>query len=213
MNSEFNKGPYSQSYGFSSGHVWMWELDHKEDWVPKDWSFWTVLLEKSLQSSLDCKKMKPVNSKGNQPWILTGRTDAEVEAPILWPYDGKSWLTRKDSDAGKGWKQEEKGTTEDEMVGWHHWLNGCEFEQALADGEGQGNLACCRSEVTKSQTQLSYWTRPKMKWHYVFLLMKSISILGLWAKSSLFGYPVFQQTTYSIKERVKKKMHTQTCLL
>ena len=134
---------HSQSYGFSSRHVWMWQLDHKEGWTLKNWCFWTVVLEKTLESPLDCKEIKPVHPKGNQSWIFIGRTDVEAEAPILWPPDAKSWLIRKDPDAGKDWRQEEKGTIEDEMVGWHHWLNGHEFEQAPGDGEGQGSLACC----------------------------------------------------------------------
>ena len=120
-----NKGPSSQSYGFSSSHVWMWELDYKEHWVPKNWCFWTVVLEKTLESPLDCKESKPVYSKGNQSWIFIERTVVEAEIPILWLPDGKSWLFWKDPDAGK-W--EEKGRTEDEMVGWHHQLNGHEFE-------------------------------------------------------------------------------------
>ena len=122
-----NKGLHSQSYGFSSSHVWMWELDHKEGWVPKNWCFWTVVLEKTLESPLDCKEIKPVNPKGNQPWVFIGRTDGEAEAPILWPPDAKNWLIWKDPDAGKDWRQEEKGMREDEMVVWHHWLNGHEF--------------------------------------------------------------------------------------
>ena len=140
-----NKGLYSQSYGFSRSHVWMWELDHKEGWVPKMWCFQTVVLEKSLESPLDCKEIKPVNPKENQSWIFIGRTDAEAETPIIWPPDGKNWFTGKDPDAGKGWRQEKKGMTEDEIVGWHHWLNGHEFEQALGVGDGQGSLACCGS--------------------------------------------------------------------
>ena len=111
------KGLSSQSYGFSSSHVWLWELDHKESWAPKNWCFWTVVLEKTLDSPLDCKEIKPVNPKGNQPWIFIGKTDVEAEAPILWPSDVKNWLTGKDSDAGKDWMEEEKGTTEDEMAG------------------------------------------------------------------------------------------------
>ena len=134
-----NKGPSSQGYGFSSGHVWMWELDYKESWVPKNWCFWTIVLEKTLESPLD-SKIKPVHPKGNQPWIFTGRTDAEAETPIFWPPDAKTWLTRKDPDAGKDWRQEKKGTIEDEMVGWHHRLNG--FEQTLGDDLEQGSLAC-----------------------------------------------------------------------
>ena len=121
-------------------HVWMWELDHKESWVPKNWCFWTVVLEKTLESPLDCKEIQPVHPKGNQSWIFTGRTDAEAEAAILQPPDAKSWLTGKDPDAGKDWRQEEKGTTE--MFRWHHRLNGHESEQALGAWDGQGSLVC-----------------------------------------------------------------------
>ena len=150
-----NKGSSSQSYGFSSSHVWMWELDYKESWMLKNWCFWTVVLEKTLESPLDCKEIKPVNRKGNQSWIFIGRTDVEAEAPTLWPPDMMPWLTGKDPDAGKDWRQEEKGMTEDEMVGWHHQLNGHEFEQVPGDGDGQGSLACCstwdhkESDITK----------------------------------------------------------------
>ena len=134
---------YSQSYGFSSSLVWMWELDHKEGWVPKNWCFWTVVLEKTLESPLDSKEIQPVHTKGNQPWIFIGRTDAKAKAPILWLTDAKNWLIGKDPDAGKSWGREEKEATEDEMAGWHHWLNGHEFEQTQGDGERQGSLACC----------------------------------------------------------------------
>ena len=127
---------------FSSSHVWMWELEYKESWVLKNWCFWTMVLEKTLESPLDCKEIKPVNPKGSQSWIFIGRTVAEAETPILWPPDGESWLIRKDPDAGKYWRQEEKGTTEDEMIGWHHWLDRDEFEQTLGVGDGQGSLAC-----------------------------------------------------------------------
>ena len=120
--------PSSQSYGFSSSHVWMWELDYKESWMQKNWCFWTVVLEKTLESPLDCQEIKPVIPKGNQSWIFTGRTDVEAGAPVLWPPEGKNWLTGKDTDAGKDWRREEKGMTEDEMVEWYHWLNGHEFE-------------------------------------------------------------------------------------
>ena len=113
---------------FNSSHVWMWELNYKESWTPKDWCLWTVVLKKTLESPLDCKEIQPVNSKGNQSWIFIGRTDAEAETPILWPPDVKNWLIWKDPDAGKDWRQEEKGTTEDEMVGWHHWPEGHESE-------------------------------------------------------------------------------------
>ena len=138
-----DKGLYSPSYGLSISHVWMWEVKHKEDWAPNNWCFWTVVLQKTLESPLDCKEIKPVNSKGNQFWIFIGRMDADTEAPILWPLDVKICLIRQDPDAGKDWRQEEKGMTEDEMVGWHHRLNGHEFAQALGDGERQGSLTCC----------------------------------------------------------------------
>ena len=144
-----NKGPSSQSYSFSSSHIQMWELDYKEGWTSKNWCFWIVVLEKTLESSLDCKEIKSVNPKGNQSWIFRGETDAEVKAPILWPCDAKSWHIGKNSDAGKDWRQEEKGMMEDEMTGWHHQLNGHEFEQAPGDGEGQGDLVCCSPWVCK----------------------------------------------------------------
>ena len=121
----------------------MWELDHKESWALKNWCFWTVVLEKTLESPLDCKEIQPVNLKGGQSWIFIGRTDVEAETSILWPPDTKNWLVGKDSDAGKEWRQEEKGMTEDEMVGWHHLLDVHEFEQALGVDDGQGSLACC----------------------------------------------------------------------
>ena len=137
-----NKVLYSQTYGFSSSHGWMSELDHKEGWTPKNWCFWAVVLKKTLENPLDCKEIKLVISKGNQPWIFFGRTGAEAETPILWPRDSRSWLIGKDPDAGKDWGQEEKGMTENEAVGWHHQLNGHEFEQTQGDSEGQGSLAC-----------------------------------------------------------------------
>ena len=121
-----NKGLSSQGYGFSSDHVWLWELDCEDSWALKNWCFWTAVLEKTLESPLDCKELKPVNPKGNQSWIFIGRTDVEAETPVLWPHDAKNWLISKDPDAGKDWGQE-KGMTEDEMVGWHHWLKH-EFE-------------------------------------------------------------------------------------
>ena len=123
-----NKGPSSQSYGFSSGHVWMWELDYKESWVPKNWCFGTVVLEKILESPLDCMEIQPVHLQGNQSWIFIGRTDAEAETPNLWPPETKNWLIWKDPDAGKDWRQEEKVMTEDKMVGQHHPPDGHEFE-------------------------------------------------------------------------------------
>ena len=122
------KGPSSQSYGFSSSHVWMWDLDHKESQVLKNWCFWTVVLEKTLESSLDCKEIQIVHRKGNQLWIFIDSTDAEAETLILWPPNVKNWPIWRYPDAVKDWRQEEKGMTECEMVGWHHWLNGHEFE-------------------------------------------------------------------------------------
>ena len=120
----------------------MWELDHKESWAPKSWCFWTVVLEKILESPLDCKEIQPVSPKGSQSWIFIRRTNAEAEAPTLWPPDAKNWFIRKDPDAGKYSRQEAKGTTEDGLAGWHHQLNGREFEQALGVGDRQGGLAC-----------------------------------------------------------------------
>ena len=121
----------------------MWELDYKESWAPKNIWFWTVVLEKTLESLLDCKEIQPVHPKGDKSWVFIGKTDAEAETPILWPPGMKNWLIGKDLDAGKDWRQEEKGMTEDEMVEWHHRLNGHDFEQALGVGDGQGSLECC----------------------------------------------------------------------
>ena len=186
---------FSQGYGFSSGHVWMWELDCEESWVTKNWCFWTVVLEKTLESPLDCREVQPVHPKEDQSWVLIGRTNAKADTQgdnrgwdgwwhhwldgcesgwtpgagdgqgglvccdswgckelnttkwlnWTWPPHGKSWLTGKDPDAGRDWGQEEKGTTEDEMAGWHHWLDGHEFEWTLGVGDGQGGLLCCDS--------------------------------------------------------------------
>ena len=152
-----NKGPSSQSYGFSSGHVWMQELDCEEGLVPKNWGFWTVVLEKTLESPLGCKEIQPVHSK-DQPWDFFGRNDAKAETPVLWPPHAKSWLIGKDSDAGRDWGQEEKGMTENEMAGWHHRLNGrelSELQELVMDRE-----AWCAviHGVTESRTWLSGWT-------------------------------------------------------
>ena len=135
------KGVSHQGYGFSSGHVQMWVLDYEEGWVPKNLCFWTVVLERTLGSPLDCREIKPI--KGKSVLDVHWRTDAEAETPKLWPPDVKNWLPGKDPDAGKDWGQEEMGTTEDGMVGWHHQLDGHEFEQASGVGDGQGSLACC----------------------------------------------------------------------
>ena len=142
-----NKSPSSQSYGL---------LDHKESWAPKNGCFGTMVLEKTLESLLDSKEIKPVDPKGNQSWIFIRRTDAEAETPTLWPPDAKNWLTGKDPDSGKDWRHE-KGMTEDEMVGWHHWLDGHEFEQSLGVGEGQGSLVCCKQPDMTEQLNWTDW--------------------------------------------------------
>ena len=147
-------------YGFSSGHVWMWELDCEEGWVPKNWCFWTVVLEKTLKSPLDCKEIQPVHSKGDQLWVFFGGHDAKAETPVLWPPHAKSWLIGKDSDAGRDWGQEEKGMTEDEMAGWHLCLDVCESQWTPDVGDRQGGLACCDSWGRKESdtTERLNWT-------------------------------------------------------
>ena len=153
-----DKGPSSQSQGFSSCHVQIWELDYKESWAVKNWCFWTVVLEKTLESPFDCKEIQPVHSERDQPWDFFGRNDGKAETPILWPPHVKSWLIGKDPDTGRDWGQEEKGMTEDEMAGWHHWLDGCESEWTPGVGDGQGGLEYCDSCVAKSRTWLSNWS-------------------------------------------------------
>ena len=142
----------------------MWELDYKESWVPNNWCFWTVVLEKTLESPMDCKEIQPVHPKGDQSWVFIGRTDVEAESPVLWPPHAKSWLTGKDPDVGRDWGQEEKGMTEDEMAGWHHWLNahGCGYTPRV--GDGQGGLACCGSWGRRESdtTERLNWT--ELKW-------------------------------------------------
>ena len=154
-----NKCLSSQGYGYSSGHVWMWELNYKESWVLKNWCFWTVMLEKTLENPLNSKEIQPVHPRGNQSWIFIGRTDVEAKTPILWPPDAKNWLIGKVPDAGKDWRRE-KGTMEDEMVGWHHRLNGHEFEWAPGVDDGQGSLACCSPWGRKDSdvTERLNWT-------------------------------------------------------
>ena len=145
---------------FACVHVWMWELDCEEGWAPKNWCFWTVVLEKTLESPLHGKEIQPVRPKGDQSWVFIGRTDAEAATPILWPPDVKSWLIWKDPDAGKDWGQEENRTTEDEMVGWHHRLDGHGFGWTPGVGDGQGGLACCSSSGRKESdmTEQLNWT-------------------------------------------------------
>ena len=176
-----SKCPSSQSYRFYSSHVWMWELDYKESWVLKNWCFWTVLLEKTLESPLDWKEIKLVHPQGNPSWIFIGRTDAEAETLIIWPPDAKNWLIWEDPDGGKDWRQEEKGMTEDEMVRWPHWLDGHEFEQALGVGDGQGTLACCSSWGRKELdiTEWLNWTDKSFKFLWVSSLFCITAILEL----------------------------------
>ena len=156
QKQRYYKDLSSQSHGFSRSHVWMWELDHKKSWSPKNGCFWTVVLEKTLESPLDCKEIQPINLQGNRSWVFIGRTDAEAETPILWPPDAKNWLLGKDPDTGKDWRQGEKGTTEDEMVGWHHQLDGHQSEQTLTVGDGQGGLACC-SPWSHKRSDMTEW--------------------------------------------------------
>ena len=144
-------------YGFS--HVWMWELDYKESWVLKNWCFWTVVLEKTLENPLDCKEIQPVHPKGNQSWILIGRTDTEAETPILWAPGGKNWLIGKDPDPGKDWRLEEKWVTEDKMVGWYHWLNGHQFNSGVWWTGRPGVLQSMRSQRVRHGWGMN-WTEP-----------------------------------------------------
>ena len=159
----------------------MWELDYKKSWVLKNWCFWTVVLEKTLESPLGSKEIQSVHPKGNQSWTFIGRTDAEAETPILWPLDSKSWLVRKDPDAWKDWRQEEKGMTDGEMVGWHHRLHGLEFEQALGVGDWQGSLACCSlwdCKESNTTEQLAWEMSAIVQWlaHYLVLPFLGISM-------------------------------------
>ena len=177
---------------FFSSHIWMWELDHKEGWALKNWCFWTMVLETTLESPLDCKESKPVHLKGNPPWIFIGRTDAEAETPI-WPPDGKNWLIGKDPDAGKDWRQKDKRTTEDEMVWWHHWLDEHEFEQAPGIGDGQVGLASCShwghkrvGQDLMTEQQVLYdililWGFLKRKYLWSIIDLSSFSrMAGIW---------------------------------
>ena len=169
-------GLSSQGYGFSIGHVWIWELDCEESWAPKNWCFWTVVLEKTLESPLDCKEIQPVHSVGDQPWDFFGRNDAEAETLVLWPPHVKSWLIGKDSDAGRDWGQEEKATTEDEMAGWHHRLYGHEFEWTPGVGDGLGGLACYNSwgrkesDTTERLNWTDAWQDGRILGHWNFFL-------------------------------------------
>ena len=163
----------------------MWELDHKESWALKTWGFWNVVLEKP-ESLLDFKEIKPVNPKGTQPWIFIGRTDVEAEAPILGPPDAKNWLTGKDPDAGKDWKQKEKRKTEDEIAGWHHWLNGHEFEQAPEVGNGQRSLACCSPWGCKESDMTEWLNWTELDFSPPGSSVHGISQQNYWSKLSFF---------------------------
>ena len=168
-------GLSSQGYGFSSGHVWMWELECEESWVLKNWWFWTVVLEKTLESPLDFMEIQPVHSK-DQPWVFFGRTDAKAETPVFWPPHAKSWLIGKDSDAGRDWGQEEKGMTEDEMAGWHHRLDGHELGWTPGVGDRQRGLACRSSWSCKEMdmTEQLNWTELKSSRHVVEFFLFSL---------------------------------------
>ena len=175
-----NKRPSSQGYGFSCGHVWMWELDCEEGWAPKNWCFWNVVLEKTLESPLDCKEIQPVHSEGDQPWVFSERNDAKAETPILWPPHAKSWLIGKDSDAVRDWGREEKGMAEDEMAEWHHWLDGHESDWTLGIGDGQGGLACCDSWGCKNSDTTEQLNWSDSFW-YSFIFEWSLLGTVIWA--------------------------------
>ena len=173
----------------------MWELDCEESWAPRNWCFWSVVLEKTLESPLDCKEIQPVHSKGDQSWVFIGRTDAEAETLVLWPPHAKSWLIGKDSDAGRGWGQEEKGTTEDEMAGWHHRLDGHEFGWIPGVGDGQGGLVWCNSwgRNESDTTERLNWTELfyYFSLHWVFFVVHGLSpdaALGLLMVASVAGH-------------------------
>ena len=169
-----NKVPSSQSFGFSSSHVGVWELDCKESWAPKNWCFWTIVLEKTLESPLDSKEIQPVHPKGNQSWIFIGRTDAETEAPILWPPAAKNWVIWKDPDAGNDWRREEKGMKEDEMVEWHHQPDGHEFEQAQGVDDAQGRVL----QSMGSQSWIGLSNRTGLNWTLLFIMWLMNSKVG-----------------------------------
>ena len=175
--------------------IQLWELDYKESWALKNWCFWTVVLEKTLESPLDCKEIQPIHPKGDKSWVFIGRTEVEAETPILWPPDAKSWLIGKDLDAGKDWRQEEKGTTEDEMAGWHHRLDGCESKWTLGVGNGQRGLACCGSWGRKEwdTTERLNWT--ELTFFFIFFSItvghRIVNRVSCAAEKGLVVYPPY----------------------
>ena len=173
----------------------MWELDYKESWTPKNWCFQTVVLEKTLESPLDCKEFEPVHPKGDQPSVFIGRTDAEAETPILWPPDVKSWLVLKDLDPGRDWGQEEKGMTEDERAGWHHQLDGHRFGWTLGVGDGQGGLACCGSWGHKESdmTEQLNWTENTRMNYFAYEI---VSICNREEQTWLYASSIYLAPTF-----------------
>ena len=195
-----DKGPYSQRYGFSSSHIWMWELDYKESWGLKNWCSWPVVLEKTLESPLDCKEIYPVNPKGNQSWIFIEKTDAEAETPILWPPDVKNWFIGRDPVSGKKWRQEEKGMTEYEMVGWHHQLMSLsKLRELVMDRE-----AWCAAvhEVAKTRTWLSNWTELKPPQNFHPCLEAKLSDVNMINNCSL-AFWNFIVVNHNTQDRIK----------
>ena len=203
----------------------MWELDCEESWVPKNWCFWTVVLEKTLESPWDCKEIQPVHSKGDQPWLFFGRNDAKAETPVLWPPHAKSWLTGKDTDAGRDWGQEEKGMTEDEMAGWHHQLDGHEFEWTPGVGDGQGGLACCDSwgrkesdtterlnwtELKEAQVELKPSLLPQQPPGYKIKVMKGSDVWGCVWSPGMCGAAAPQKSAFLFNQ---SQGRTGPCLI
>ena len=205
----------------------MWELDCEESWALKNWCFWSVVLEQTLESHLDCKEIQPVHSEGAQPWVFFGRNDAKAETPVLWPPHAKSWLIGKDFEAGRDWGQEEKGMTEDEMAGWHHWLDGRESQWTPGVGDGQGALACCDSWGRKESdtTKRLNWTELNWKsyleqpcWFYFsrsFLLILLNSILIKYLPSPLHSSTPNWQKQRDMHQRVSGPLcpHSQETLV